>query len=159
MIKSAHQLVLTSSACLGRHFAGWQRCRVAAPHPPVFCSGYTPTNIAPDIAESADAVIVVTGLTAEDEGEGLIGAGDRHDLELPAERVQLIRDAAASNDRTIVILEGGSAITMGEWLPDIEALLMVWYPGQMGGYAIADLLFGRANPSGKLPITFNRATW
>jgi beta-glucosidase len=104
--------------------------------------------------ESADAVIVVTGLTAEDEGEGLIGAGDRHDLELPAERVQLIRDAAASNDRTIVILEGGSAITMGEWLPEIEALLMVWYPGQMGGYAIADLLFGRVNPSGKLPITF-----
>ena len=104
--------------------------------------------------ESADAVIVVTGLTAEDEGEGLIGAGDRLDLGLSRERVQLIRDAAANNERTIVILQGGSAITMGEWLPDIEALLMVWYPGQMGGYAIADLLFGRANPSGKLPITF-----
>lgn len=104
--------------------------------------------------ESADAVIVVTGLTADDEGEGLIGAGDRLDLGLSRERVQLIRDVAGSNDRTIVVLQGGSAITMGEWLPDIEALLMVWYPGQMGGYAIADLLFGRANPSGKLPITF-----
>jgi beta-glucosidase len=103
---------------------------------------------------SADAVIVVTGLTYEDEGEGLIGAGDRLDLGLSGERVQLIRDAAASSDRTIVVLEGGGAITMGEWLPDIEALLMVWYPGQMGGYAIADLLFGRVNPSGKLPITF-----
>ena len=43
---------------------------------------------------------------------------------------------------------------MGDWLPEVEALLMVWYPGQMGGYAIADLLFGDANPSGKLPITF-----
>jgi beta-glucosidase len=106
------------------------------------------------LIEAADAVIVVTGLTAEDEGESLVGAGDRVDLGLSAERVKLIRDAAASNDRTIVVLEGGSAITMGEWLTEIEALLMAWYPGQMGGHAIADLLFGDANPSGKLPITF-----
>lgn len=104
--------------------------------------------------QAADAVIVVTGLTAADEGEGLIGAGDRLELGLSAQRTQLIRDAAAVNDRTIVVLEGGGAITMGDWLADIEALLMVWYPGQMGGYAIADLLFGEANPSGKLPITF-----
>jgi beta-glucosidase len=106
------------------------------------------------LIEAADAVIVVTGLTAEDEGESLVGAGDRVDLGLSAERVKLIRDAAASNDRSIVVLEGGGAITMGEWLPDIEALLMAWYPGQMGGHAVADLLFGDANPSGKLPITF-----
>ena len=103
---------------------------------------------------AADAVIVVTGLTAEDEGESLIGAGDRLDLGLSAERVKLIQDAAAANDRAIVVLEGGGAITMGEWLADIEALLMAWYPGQMGGHAVADLLFGDANPSGKLPITF-----
>jgi beta-glucosidase len=103
---------------------------------------------------AADAVIVVTGLTAEDEGESLIGAGDRLDLGLSAERVKLIQDAAAANDRAIVVLEGGGAITMGEWLTDIEALLMAWYPGQMGGHAVADLLFGNANPSGKLPITF-----
>ncbi len=111
---------------------------------------------AEDIAavEAADAVIVVTGLTAEDEGEGLVGAGDRVDLGLSTERVKLIRDAAAANPRTVVVLEGGSAITMGDWLPEIEALLMVWYPGQMGGHAVADLLFGDANPSGKLPITF-----
>jgi beta-glucosidase len=106
------------------------------------------------LIEAADAVIVVTGLTAEDEGESLVGAGDRVDLGLSAERVKLIRDAAASNDRSIVVLEGGGAITMGEWLPDVEALLMAWYPGQMGGHAVADLLFGDANPSGKLPITF-----
>jgi beta-glucosidase len=53
-----------------------------------------------------------------------------------------------------VVLEGGGAITMGEWLPDPDAVLLVWYPGQMGGHAIADLLLGGANPSGKLPITF-----
>ena len=103
---------------------------------------------------AADVVIVVTGLTAEDEGESLIGAGDRLDLGLSAERVKLIQDAAAANDRAIVVLEGGGAITMGEWLTDIEALLMAWYPGQMGGHAVADLLFGDANPSGKLPVTF-----
>ncbi len=103
---------------------------------------------------AADAVIVVTGLTAEDEGEGIIGAGDRLDLGLSPEREALIREAAVANPRTIVVLEGGGAITMGDWLPEVEALLMVWYPGQMGGYAIADLLFGEANPSGKLPITF-----
>jgi beta-glucosidase len=106
------------------------------------------------LVAAADAVVVVTGLTAEDEGESLIGAGDRVDLSLSGERGQLIQDAAAANDRTIVVLEGGSAITMGDWLPDVESLLMVWYPGQMGGHAIADLLFGNANPSGKLPITF-----
>ena len=106
------------------------------------------------IVEAADAVIVVTGLTSEDEGEALIGAGDRVDLSLRAELEALIRAAAAANPRTIVVLEGGGAIAMGNWLSDIEALLMAWYPGQMGGYAIADLLFGDANPSGKLPISF-----
>jgi len=105
---------------------------------------------------AADAVVVVTGLTADDEGEAVIGAGDRVDLDLSQEREQLIVDVASVNDRTIVVLEGGSAITMSDWLPDADALLMVWYPGQMGGYAIADLLFGEANPSGKLPITFPR---
>ncbi|MGB8331111.1 MAG: glycoside hydrolase family 3 C-terminal domain-containing protein [Polyangiales bacterium] len=109
------------------------------------------------VIEAADAVIVVTGLTSADEGESGIGAGDRLDLGLSAERVKLIRDAAAANGRTIVVLEGGGAITMGDWLPDIEALLMVWYPGQMGGYAVADLLFGSANPSGKLPLTFPKS--
>jgi beta-glucosidase len=107
-----------------------------------------------EVIEAADAAIVVTGLTAENEGEGFIATGDRLDLALPAGRAKLIEDVAAIHDRTIVVLEGGGAITMGDWLPDIEALLMAWYPGQMGGHAIADLLFGASNPSGKLPITF-----
>ncbi len=102
---------------------------------------------------AADAVVVVTGLTEEDEGEAIIGAGDRVDLDLPQEREQLIVDAASVNDRVIVVLEGGGAITMQDWLADPEAVLMVWYPGQMGGHAIADLLFGDRSPSGKLPFT------
>ncbi len=104
--------------------------------------------------QGADAVIIVVGLTAEDEGEGLISAGDRIDLGLGEIRTKLILDAAAANDRAVVVLEGGGAITMGDWLPEVDALLMVWYPGQMGGDAIADLLFGVASPSAKLPITF-----
>jgi beta-glucosidase len=107
---------------------------------------------------AADAAIVVAGLTSQDEGEAaILSGGDRLDLGLSAEHVKLIQDVAAANDRTIVVLEGGGAITMGEWLPDVQALLMVWYPGQMGGYAIADLLFGEVNPSGKLPISFPKS--
>ncbi len=109
------------------------------------------------VIQQADAAIVVTGLTSDDEGEGLIAAGDRLELGLSPERVALIQNVAALNPRTIVVLQGGSAITMGDWLPDIEALLMAWYPGQMGGHAIANLLFGDANPSGKLPLTIPRS--
>ncbi len=109
------------------------------------------------VIQQADAAIVVSGLTSDDEGEGLIAAGDRLELGLSPERVALIQNVAALNPRTIVVLEGGSAITMGDWLPDIEALLMAWYPGQMGGHAIANLLFGDANPSGKLPLTIPRS--
>ncbi len=103
---------------------------------------------------SADAVIIVTGLTSEDEGENLISGGDREDLGLGAMREKLILDASGANERSIVVLEGGGAITVGNWLPDVGALLMVWYPGQMGGHAIAEILLGAASPSGKLPLTF-----
>lgn len=108
------------------------------------------------VVAAADAVVIVTGLTADDEGEGVIGAGDRVDLDLSQEREQLIVDASSANDRAIVVLEGGGAITMRDWVADADAILMVWYPGQMGGHAIADLLLGDANPGGKLPLTFPR---
>jgi beta-glucosidase len=110
-----------------------------------------------EVVASADAVIIVVGLTSEDEGEGLIGAGDRVDLDLKQELEQLIVDASAANERAVVVLEGGGAITMQDWAEDPEAILMVWYPGQMGGHAIADLLFGAATPSGKLPLTFPKS--
>jgi beta-glucosidase len=109
-----------------------------------------------EVVAAADAVVIVTGLTADDEGEGVIGAGDRVDLDLPQEREQLIVDASSANDRAVVVLEGGGAITMRDWVADPDAILMVWYPGQMGGNAIADLLLGDANPGGKLPLTFPR---
>ncbi len=103
---------------------------------------------------AADAAIVVVGLTSADEGESLVGAGDRDTMDLSPAQEQLIADVAALNGATIVVLEGGSAITVESWIDDVEALLMAWYPGMEGGNAIADVIFGNVNPSGKLPLTF-----
>ena len=105
----------------------------------------------------ADAAVVVVGLTTEDEGENLVSAGDRSTLALRAEQEELIRAVAAVNPRTIVVLEGGSAITVEGWIDEVEGLVMAWYPGQEGGHAIAEVLFGDVNPSGKLPLTVPRA--
>lgn len=108
---------------------------------------------------TADAAVVVVGLTSEDESEyiniDLVGsqAGDRETLALSPEHVALIQDVAALNSRTIVVLEGGSAITVEPWLADVEAVVMAWYPGMGGGAALAELLFGEASFSGKLPFT------
>lgn len=104
----------------------------------------------------ADAAVVIAGLTAEDEGEGSITSGDRLGLSLPAGQDELVSAVAALNRRTIVVLEGGSAITM-PWADDVAAIVMAWYPGQLGGQAIAEVLFGDVNPSGKLPLSFPRA--
>ena len=102
---------------------------------------------------AADAAVVVAGLTSADEGEGQITVGDRTMLGLPGGQDDMISSVAALNPRTIVVLEGGSAITM-PWVDQVSAILMAWYPGEEGGQAIADLLFGDVNPSGKLPISF-----
>jgi len=110
------------------------------------------------VIAAADATVVVAGLTGEEEGEAILpGKGDRVNLGLPAKQEQLIAAVADLNPRTIVVLEGGSVITLESWLPRVEALLMAWYPGQEGGNAIADVLFGDVNPSGRLPSTWPRS--
>ncbi len=103
---------------------------------------------------AADYALVVTGLTAEDEGESLISAGDREGLGLAPKQDALIAQVAATGTPTVVVLQGGSAITMGPWLDAVDAVLMAWYPGIEGGNAIADILFGEESPSGRLPISF-----
>ncbi len=105
----------------------------------------------------ADAAIVVVGLTADDEGENTVGAGDRTTMSLSDEHQQLIKSVAGLQGRTIVVLEGGSAITMQGWQNDVGAILIAWYPGQEGGNAIAEVLYGDVNPAGRLPITFPKA--
>src|SRR5262249_52068122 len=103
---------------------------------------------------AADAAVVVVGLTASDEGEMILTiVGDRQSLDLSPAQNDLVATVAALNPRTIVVLEGSGAVTM-PWVNDVAAILMAWYPGQEGGQAIADVLFGDVNPSGKLPVTF-----
>lgn len=102
---------------------------------------------------AADVAIVVTGLGAEDEGEGTVAAGDRTSLALPEGEVSLIRAVSAIHPRVIVVLEGGAAITSADWDGDVQALLFAFYPGSEGGHAIAEILFGDAAPSGRLPFS------
>jgi len=119
---------------------------------------FVPLNISNAVAEavaaakSADAVIYVGGLNHRGgyDTEGV----DRKDLKLPGEQDELIREVAQANPRTVVVLLGGGAVEMDEWLAKVPALLYAWYPGMEGGNALAQVLFGDANPSGKLPCTF-----
>jgi len=108
------------------------------------------------IAKSADAVIIVAGMTAADEGEGGYGFGDRLNLNLHSEDEKLIKAIGPLTDRLIVVLEAGAAVLMENWIDDADAIVMAWYPGMEGGNALADLLFGDVNFSGKLPITFGK---
>jgi beta-glucosidase len=109
---------------------------------------------------AADAAVVVVGLTFADEGEGQQAAnlaGDRTTLDLSTAQQQLILDVASHNPRTIVVLEGGSAILVEGFADQVAAILMAWYPGMEGGNAIAEILFGDINPSGKLDVTVPRS--
>lgn len=107
----------------------------------------------------ADAAIVVVGLTADDEGEFFDGvtSGDRKSLELSPAHVALIARVSAANQRTIVVLEGGSAITVEGWIDGVKGIVHAFYPGSQGGAALANIVFGDVNPSGKLPVTVPRS--
>lgn len=103
--------------------------------------------------------VVVAGLTYQDEGENIPGGqggGDRAHLGLHDDQVALIEAVSSRVKHTIVVLEGGSAIIVRPWVDSVEGLLMAWYPGTEGGAALARLLFGDVNPSGRLPVTFAR---
>jgi len=100
-------------------------------------------------AREADAVILVVGTNRDWETEG----NDREDMALPGRQAELIAKVCAANATSVVVTNAGSPISM-EWLDQAPALLHAWFPGQEFGNALADLLFGDANPSGKLPTTF-----
>jgi beta-glucosidase len=112
-------------------------------------------------AKDADVAVLVVGFDYPDEGEynpNILAdrrdwGGDRKHLALKPEDRALVLAVAAANPRTIVVLVGGAAITVEEWHDKVGAILMAFYPGEEGGTAIARLLFGDVNPSGKLPFT------
>jgi len=109
---------------------------------------------------NADAAIVVIGYTHRQEGENIPfspNGGDRNSLTLTRHDEILIQAVSTQNPNTVVILVGGSAIITESWRDGIPAIIMAWYPGMEGGHAIADVLFGDVNPSGKLPCVFPKS--
>lgn len=98
-------------------------------------------------AKQSDIAIVTAGIS---EGE----FQDRAMLSLPGYQEELITAVAATGKPVVVVLVGGSAITMNNWIDKVPAIVDVWYPGEEGGHAVADVLFGDYNPAGRLPITF-----
>ena len=102
-----------------------------------------------DAARNADAALVFvgSGSTAESEGR------DRESMALYGAQDELVRAVAQANPRTIVVLNSGAPLAM-PWVDQVAAIVQAWLPGQEGAYAVADVLFGKVNPSGKLPVTF-----
>jgi beta-glucosidase len=108
-------------------------------------------------ADATIAVLGLSGLIEGEEGAALASPtkGDRIDLNLPQGQLDFLRKLRKDHDRPlIVVLTGGSPITMPEVEEIADAILFVWYPGQQGGNAVADVIFGDISPSGRLPVTF-----
>lgn len=103
------------------------------------------------LAAKADVVIIAAGFDSDSETEG----SDRT-FDLPFGQEELIREIAAANPKTIVAMTSGGNVDPGNWLDHVPAYLELWYPGQQGGTALAEILFGSVNPSGHLPATFER---
>ncbi|MBA3672967.1 MAG: glycoside hydrolase family 3 C-terminal domain-containing protein, partial [Gemmatimonadaceae bacterium] len=111
-------------------------------------------------AEQADAVVMVLGLSSRLEGEEMPVAvegfrgGDRTSIDLPAPQQRLLERIVAVGKPTVLVLLNGSALAVNWADGHVPAIVEAWYPGQAGGSAIADVLFGDYNPAGRLPVTF-----
>ncbi len=110
-------------------------------------------QVAVDTATAADVAIVIVGLDPEWESEGY----DRKNMDLPKDGSQdrLVEAVLKANPNTIVVVQSGSPVTM-PWADDVPTIVQAWYQGQEAGNALADVLFGKVNPSGKLPTSFPR---
>jgi beta-glucosidase len=116
------------------------------------------------LARSADVVIYVGGISSQLEGEEMkvdldgFRGGDRTRIELPEIQTALLKELRATGRPVVFVNCSGSAIAMPWAAEHLPAILQAWYPGEMGGRAVADVLFGAANPAGRLTVTFYRAT-
>jgi len=116
-----------------------------------------------NIARQAEVLVLVMGLSPALEGEempvqvqGFTG-GDRTDISLPRPQLELLKSMHALGKPVILVLQNGSALAVGWADENIPAILEAWYPGQAGGQALAEVIFGDFNPSGRLPLTFYKA--
>jgi beta-glucosidase len=123
-----------------------------------------PFEEALDAAKAADVVVFVGGLTGDVEGEEMkvsypgFAGGDRTDLRLPSTQEKLLEAVQATGKPVVLVLTTGSALAV-DWAKEhLPAILVAWYPGQRGGDAVADVLFGGTNPAGRLPVTFYKAS-
>ena len=131
--------------------------------PPVVNNTKAPYTEAVDAAKQADTVVLVLGLSSRLEGEemnvrepGFLG-GDRTDIKLPARQQGLLEAVAATGKPLVVVLLSGSALAVNWANEHAAAIVQAWYPGEEGGTAIADVLFGDYNPAGRLPVTFYKS--
>lgn len=99
------------------------------------------------VAKQSDISIITVGIQ---EGE----FQDRAMLSLPGHQEELIKSVAATGKPVVVLIAGGSAVTMNNWIDKVSSIADIWYPGEEGGHAVADVLFGDYNPAGRLPVTF-----
>jgi len=106
------------------------------------------------MAKNNDVAIVVLGMNKSIEMEGR----DRTTLELPEDQQQFIQEIYKANPKTIVVLVAGSSLAVNWIQENIPAVVNAWYPGEQGGNAIADVLFGDYNPAGRLPLTYYKST-
>jgi len=127
-------------------------------------SAASSTSNALEIAKSSDLIIYVGGLSPDLEGEemtvnaeGFFG-GDRTRIELPTPQTELLKSLHATGKPVVFVNCSGSAVAMPWETKNLPAILQAWYPGQAGGRAVAEILFGDANPAGRLPVTIYSST-
>jgi beta-glucosidase len=126
-------------------------------------SSGTPFEEALAAARAADVVVFVGGLTAEVEGEEMkvpypgFAGGDRTDIELPAVQQRMLEALHATGKPVVLVLTTGSALAVRWAQAQLPAIVLAWYPGQQGGSAVADVLFGDTSPAGRLPVTFYKS--
>jgi len=122
-----------------------------------------PFEEALDAARNADVVVFAGGLTGDVEGEEMkvdypgFAGGDRTDIRLPSSQQKLLEALRATGKPVVLVLTTGSALAVDWAQQNLPAIVLAWYPGQRGGSAVADVLFGDANPGGRLPVTFYKA--